>query len=60
MKLQATDFLLRSIDVEIRPLLRDFNRASKQARERRRPSKLRDRLAMAVEWGDRESGRVGK
>ena len=55
MKLQATEFLLRSLDVEIRPLLRDFNRASKQAREKRRPSKLQDRLAMAAEWGGREN-----
>ena len=55
MKLQATEFLLRSLDAEIRPFLRGLNRTARMARDERRISKLRDRLAMAAEWGGREN-----
>ena len=58
MKLQATEFLLRSLDAEIRPFLRGLNRTARMARDERRISKLRDRLA--AEWRGRETGKAGK
>ena len=58
MKLQATEFLLRSLDAEIRPFLRGLNRTARMARDERRISKLR--AQSAAEWEYRETGRAGK
>jgi len=50
-----TDALIRSNESEIAAFLRGLNRTARMARDERRISKLRDRLAMAAEWGGREN-----
>jgi len=46
--------LIRSNESEIAAFLRGLNRTARMARDERRISKLRDRLA--AEWGGREKG----
>jgi len=58
MKLVMTDALIRSNESEIAAFLRSLNRTARMARDERRISKLRDRLA--AEWGGRETGGTGK
>jgi len=58
MKLQATESMVRFLDAEVRPFLRGLNRTARMARDERRISKLRDRLA--AEWDVREIRRAGK
>jgi len=58
MRLIMTDALIRSNESEIAAFLRGLNRTARMARDERRISKLRDRLA--AEWGDRETGGTGK
>ena len=53
-----TDALIRSNESEIAAFLRGLNRTARMARDERRISKLRDRLA--AEWGGRETGGTGK
>ena len=48
-----TDALIRSNESEIAAFLRGLNRTARMARDERRISKLRDRLA--AEWGGREN-----
>ena len=55
MRLIMTDALIRSNESEIAAFLRSLNRTARMARDERRISKLRDRLAMAAEWGGREN-----
>ena len=54
MKLVMTDALIRSNESEIAAFLRSLNRTARMARDERRPSKLRARLA--AEWEGREKG----
>jgi len=58
MKLQATESMARSLDADVRSFLRGLNRTARMARDERRISKLRDRLA--AEWRGRETGKAGK
>ena len=58
MRLIMTDALIRSNESEIAAFLRGLNRTARMARDERRISKLRDRLA--AEWRGRETGKAGK